>query len=77
MATPKKRGNKFRVRVYTGTDKEGKKIYRSVTANTKREAERLAAEIRIDYEYREDITFGEAVERYPNRNFLNSMIWCE
>ena len=64
MATPKKRGNKFRVRVYTGTDKEGKKIYRSVTANTKREAERLAAEIRIDYEYREDLTFGDAVQRY-------------
>ena len=64
MATAKKRGDKYRVRVYTGTDKEGKKIYRSVTANTKREAERLATQIRIDYDFREDITFGEAIRRY-------------
>ena len=66
MAIPKKRGDKYRVRVFVGADKHGKKIYRSVTANTKREAEKLAAQIRIEYEYREDITFGEAVERYIN-----------
>ena len=57
MAIPKKRGDKYRVRVFVGADKHGKKIYRSVTANTKREAEKLAAQIRIEYEYREDITF--------------------
>lgn len=64
MATARKRGDKYRVRIYVGKDENGKGIYRSITANTKREAERLAAQVRIDNTYREDITFGEAMRRY-------------
>lgn len=64
MATAKKRGNSYRIQVYVGRDAAGKRIYRSVTAPTKKEAEREAASIRVNNHNREDITFGEAVKRY-------------
>lgn len=63
MATAKKlpSGN-FRVRVYTGASANGKKIYKSFTAPTKKEAELLA----LAYEKRTEtnLTFKEALSDY-------------
>lgn len=64
MAKAKKRGSSYRVQVYVGKDENGKQIKRSVTAPTKREAERIAANIRIDNHNREDPTFSEAAKGY-------------
>lgn len=65
MAKAKKRGSKWRIRVYTGTDETGKRIYKSITADTKKEAEYLAAEFVAKIKVStNNITVGEAVDRY-------------
>ena len=62
MATAKKRGEMYRIR-YDIYDENGKRHQRSVTAPTKKEAERIAA-LQKATTSRHDITFGEAVHRY-------------
>lgn len=54
------------MRVYTGTDVNGKRVYKSFTAATKREAEFLAAQFtqkQVDVN-RTDMSLYEATERY-------------
>lgn len=69
MAKAKKlpSGN-WRVRVYAGDDEHGKKIYKSFTAATKREAEFLAAEYQMTGKQKavpaRDMTLREAYARY-------------
>ena len=66
MAKAKKlpSGN-WNVRVFDGTDQNGKEHFRSFTAPTKREAEYLAAEYAAHKKRRiEQITVGEAIDRY-------------
>lgn len=63
MATARKlpSGN-YRCLAYVGTDENGKRLYKSFTAPTKREAERLA----LDYENaaKSSCTIGQAAENY-------------
>ncbi|MBP3703937.1 MAG: site-specific integrase [Clostridia bacterium] len=58
----------WRVRVYAGDDETGKKIYKSFTAPTKKEAEYMAAEFQMTGKHKNastrDITLREAYERY-------------
>lgn len=67
MAAAKKLpSGSWRVRVYTGTDVNGKRLYKSFTASTKREAEFLAAQFtqkQVDVN-RTDMSLYEATERY-------------
>lgn len=67
MAAAKKLpSGSWRVRVYTGTDVNGKRVYKSFTASTKREAEFLAAQYsqkQVDVN-RTDMSLYEATERY-------------
>lgn len=67
MAAAKKLpSGSWRVRVYTGTDVNGKRVYKSFTAATKREAEFLAAQYsqkQVDVN-RTDLSLYEATERY-------------
>lgn len=51
MATAKKlpSGN-WRIQKYIGKDERGKRVYKYFTARTKKEAEHMAAEYRIDFE---------------------------
>lgn len=69
MATAKKlpSGN-YRCRIYAG-EKEGKKIYKSFTAATKKEAEFLATQFLIENENnkkktKNEMTFEEALAKY-------------
>lgn len=55
----------WRVRVYDGKDQNGKDHYRSFTAETKKQAEYLAAEYAATKKQRvEKMTVGEAIDRY-------------
>lgn len=67
MATAKKlpSGN-WRVQVFAGLSAEGKRIYKSFTAETKKEAEFLAAQFAQTQKdiVRSDLTLYEATERY-------------
>lgn len=55
----------WRVLVYTGTDANGKRRYKSFTAATKREAEYLAAEFIANKKRPAGrMTVGEAIDRY-------------
>ena len=69
MAKAKKlpSGN-WRVRIYAGEDANGKDIYKSFTAPTKREAEFLAAEYQMTGKQKTasagDMTLKEAYDRY-------------
>lgn len=69
MAKAKKlpSGN-WRVRVYAGDDEHGKKIYKSFTAPTKKEAEYMAAEYQMTGKQKAapagDMTLREAYSRY-------------
>lgn len=67
MAKAKKlpSGN-WRVLLYVGTDAAGKRMYESFTAETKSEAEFLAAEYKLKHpkEKRSRITLGEAFDSY-------------
>ncbi len=66
MAKAKKlpSGN-WRVRVYVGTDENGKMIYKSFTASTKKEAEFLAAEYNLTRKEKpKGVTVGDAIDGY-------------
>lgn len=63
MATAKKRGDKWRVQMYTGMSPTGKKQYKQITAATKKEAEKLAAQYKADLEYSHDTLRG-VISRY-------------
>ena len=72
MATAKRLpSGAWRVRIYTHTDPDGKQHYKSFTAPTKKEAERMA----LEYEPSKnaDLTFKAAAEEYINlrRNTLS------
>lgn len=67
MATPRKtKSGKWHLRVYSHTDSSGKRIYKSITANTKLECEQQY----LDYkQHREQLlnkplTVGEVVDMY-------------
>lgn len=68
MATAKKmKSGNFRVQVFDYTDESGKRHYKSFTAATKKEAEYAATEYlsgRKKKDTTEDITIGEAIDRY-------------
>lgn len=68
MAVAKKRGKKWRCLVFSHYEyKDGKKIrkYKSFTADTKREAERLAAAWEYDKNHKVvDITVRDAIDQY-------------
>ncbi len=66
MAKAKKlpSGN-WRVNLYVGTDDNGKRIYKSFTASTKKEAEFLAAEYNLKRKEKpKDVTVGDAIDGY-------------
>ena len=66
MATAKKLpSGSWRVRVYTHTDEDGKKHYKSFTGTEKKEVEKLA--LNYTPETKADITFGMALDRYIDR----------
>lgn len=71
MATAKKlpSGN-WRVRVYVGNDASGKHIYKSITAESKKEAERQAAMYEYEAEKKaaSGMTVGEAMDAYIQNN---------
>ncbi len=56
----------WRCQVYLGKDENGKNIYKSVTADTKKEAEYLAAEMQLKRKEKEKngLTLKEAYEKY-------------
>lgn len=66
MATAKKLpSGAYRCRVYTGKNADGKKIYKSFTAPTKKQAEYLAAEYLAKKKRpTEQMTCGKAIDRY-------------
>lgn len=69
MATAKKQpSGAWKVRVYSHTDKDGKKHYKAFTAPTKTEAERQASEFGdiTDRAHRKDLTVAEALKRYAD-----------
>lgn len=67
MASAKKlpSGN-WRVRIYIGKDNNGKPVYKSITAESKKEAERLAAVYETDKKRKEfnGLTVGETIDQY-------------
>lgn len=66
MATAKKlpSGN-WRVNLYVGKNDQGKRIYKSFTADTKKEAEFLAASYNLKRkETPKDVTVGDAIDGY-------------
>lgn len=78
MATAKKTpSGKWRVQIFLGNNEDGKKAKKSITASTKREAERLAAEYIYQKEQAEAdkkiITVRKAVREYIDikRNILS------
>ena len=54
----------WRARLFLGTDAAGKKHYKSFTAPTKREAERLALNYVEEHAKPDKITFGDALDQY-------------
>lgn len=55
----------WRILAYGGKDENGKRIYRSFTADTKKEAEYMAAEYALTHKKKpDDITVGEAIDEY-------------
>ena len=66
MATARKLpSGSWRIRVFSHTDSSGKKIYKSFTASTKKQAEMLAAQYAANEKTdRLDITFGDAMDMY-------------
>ena len=67
MATPRKLASgSWRVRVYDYTDEDGKKVYRSFTASTKKECAYMAVEFsrNKDRIAAGDLTVKEAIEEY-------------
>lgn len=79
MATIDKRGNRFRIRVFVGTDMNGKKIIKSTTfipptGTTPRKAEKLAQEYAFEFErqckgyvsFNDNMKFSELAKWYFN-----------
>lgn len=67
MATPKKQKNgKWHTQVYIGRDKNGKRIIKSITANTKAECIYLASKVKVEGEIQASLspTVREIVEQY-------------
>lgn len=68
MASAKKLpSGSWRVNLYAGKDNAGKRIYKSFTADTKKEAEYLAAQYALTRKEKADpanMTVGEAIDRY-------------
>lgn len=66
MATAKKLpSGRWRVQLYIGTDDSGKRRYKSFTADTKKEAEYLAAEYNLKRKEKpHGLTVGEAIDGY-------------
>ncbi len=55
----------WRVNLYIGTDYAGKRIYKSFTADTKKEAEFLAAKYNLTRKEKpKDVTVGDAIDGY-------------
>ena len=77
MATAKKLpSGSYRVNLYVGKDDTGKRVYKSFTADTKKQAEYLAAQYAIETRHAaqgEDITLAEAYAKYieSKRNVLS------
>lgn len=69
MATARKLpSGSWRVRVYDYTDSSGAKHYRSITASTKKQAEKLAAEYTGSGDRSTaDMTFGECADQFIKR----------
>lgn len=77
MANIQKRGNNYKIRVYVGTDENGKKLIKSTTFVpphdvTEKKAEKLAQEFAFQYErqcrgysqFNDSMKFGELAEWY-------------
>lgn len=65
MATAKKRGDKWRCLVYDYTDSDGKRHYRSFTADTKKAAELAAAQyVSQEKTNPTDLTFDNCLDSY-------------
>lgn len=66
MATAKKLpSGSYRVRIFDGVGADGKKKYKSFTADTKKEAEFMAAEYSLKRRERpQELTVGEAIDKY-------------
>ena len=54
----------WRARLFLGEDEQGKKHYKSFTAPTKRDAEKLALTYEAEQAKVNDISFGKAYENY-------------
>lgn len=55
----------WRILLYDGKDRDGKRIYQSFTAPSKKEAEYMAAEYALNHQKKpEDMTVGEAIDEY-------------
>ena len=57
----------WRVQLYVGKDADGKRLYKSFTADTKKEAEYLAASYRVEQHHHdapENMTVGDAIDSY-------------
>lgn len=64
---PVKRGKRWNVRVYDYTDADGKVHMKSFTADTKAQAEYLAAQYKLtktDKTREKDMTVGQAIDKY-------------
>ena len=68
MAKARKlKSGSWNVQVYEGTDSSGKRLWRSITAPTKKEAEYLAAKYKMDHApavKRANMTLGECLDKY-------------
>lgn len=64
MNARKSSSGSWLARLFLGTDADGKKHYKSFTAPTKREAERLALNYVEEHAKPENITFGDALAQY-------------
>lgn len=73
MKAKKLPSGRWRCQVYLGKDQNGKKIMKSVTADTKKEAEYLAHELLMTRDTADDCMVETAIERYiSNRNAVLS-----
>ena len=71
MATAKKLpSGSWRVNQYVGKNEDGKRIYKSFTADTKKEAEYLAAEFMIDY----NLAISVPTKRITVKEAMENMI---
>lgn len=64
MAKAKKRGNRWRCLVYIGKDINGKRLYKSFTADSRKEAELLALNFELSQQEKNKTTFEDALQAY-------------